>query len=269
MSRYFEVYESWKRDPEGFWAAAAADIDWIKPWDKVFDETQGEYGRWFAGALCNTAYNCLDRHVLNGRGSQNALIYDSPVTGRKRIYNYRELLDEVATCAAVLARQGVIKGDRVILYMPMIPEAVIGMLACARLGAIHSVVFGGFAANELATRINDAKPKAILSASCGIEPNRIVKYKPLLDHAIEHERVQAGVLHHLPAPGRTRRACPGPRFRLGGADGRSQRAGRQGRVRSGRGDRSALHPLHVRNHRASPRAWCATTADIWSHSSGP
>jgi propionyl-CoA synthetase len=185
MSRYFEVYESWKRDPEGFWAAAAADIDWIKPWDKVFDETQGEYGRWFTGALCNTAYNCLDRHVLNGRGAQNALIYDSPVTGRKRIYTYRELLDEVATCAAMLTRKGVAKGDRVILYMPMIPEALIGMLACARLGAIHSVVFGGFAASELATRINDARPKAILSASCGIEPNRIVKYKPLLDRAIE------------------------------------------------------------------------------------
>jgi len=184
-SRYHDVYENWKRDPESFWAQAAADIDWSRPWDKVFDADAGVYGRWFAGAECNTAHNCLDRHVTAGRGDQAALIYDSPVTGAKQTYTYSELTDAVATLAAVLRKHGVEKGDRVIVYMPMIPEAAIGMLACARIGAIHSVVFGGFAARELATRIDDSTPKLILSASCGIEPGRIVKYKPLLDEAIE------------------------------------------------------------------------------------
>ncbi len=183
-SRYHEVYEAWRRDPEGFWAEAARDLVWTKPWDKVFDPDQGVYGRWFVGAECNTAYNCLDRHVAEGRGGQAALIYDSPVTGQTATFTYEELTAEVATLAAVLVKHGVGKGDRVILYMPMIPEAAIAMLACARIGAIHSVVFGGFAARELATRIDDAKPKMILSASCGIEPGRVVKYKPLLDEAI-------------------------------------------------------------------------------------
>jgi len=185
MSRYFEAYESWKRDPEAFWAEAAAEIDWVRPPQKIFDPSQGQYGRWFEGGLCNTSFNCLDRHVITGkRPNQAALIYDSPMTGEKRSFTYAELLDDVSTFAAVLRDKGVRKGDRVIIYMPMIPQAVIGMLACARLGAIHSVVFGGFAANELATRINDAKPKLILAASCGLEPGRIVKYKPLLDAAI-------------------------------------------------------------------------------------
>ena len=166
-SRYHEVYEAWRRDPEGFWAEAARDLVWTKPWDKVFDPDQGVYGRWFVGAECNTAYNCLDRHVAEGRGGQAALIYDSPVTGQTATFTYEELTAEVATLAAVLVKHGVGKGDRVILYMPMIPEAAIAMLACARIGAIHSVVFGGFAARELATRIDDAKPKMILSASCG------------------------------------------------------------------------------------------------------
>ncbi len=184
-SRYHEVYESWRKDPEGFWANAAHDLVWSKPWDKVFDAGEGVYGRWFAGAECNTAYNCLDRHVFAGRAGQAALIYDSPVTGATQTYTYAELTDAVATLAAVLRKHGVTKGDRVILYMPMIPEAAIAMLACARLGAVHSVVFGGFAARELATRIDDCRPKMILSASCGIEPGRVVKYKPLLDEAIE------------------------------------------------------------------------------------
>jgi propionyl-CoA synthetase len=184
MSRYHAIYQQWKDDPEGFWGEAAQAVTWDKPFTSVFDPSMGRYGRWFAGGACNTAYNCLDRHVEKGNGEVAALIYDSPVTGSKRTYTYRELRDEVATFAAVLADQGVVKGDRVILYMPMIPEAVIAMLACARLGAIHSVVFGGFAANELATRIDDAKPKLIVSASCGVEPGRIVKYKPLLDAAI-------------------------------------------------------------------------------------
>jgi len=186
MSRYHDLYESWKRDPIAFWAEAASDISWVKTPETIFDPTQGQYGRWFSDGFCNTSFNCLDRHVISGgRGDQPALIYDSPMTGQKRSITYAELLDDVAAFAAVLRDRGVRKGDRVIIYMPMIPEAVVGMLACARLGAIHSVVFGGFAANELATRINDAKPKLILCASCGLEPGRVVKYKPLIDSAIE------------------------------------------------------------------------------------
>ncbi len=185
MSRYAQVYADWQKDPEGFWADAAKDISWYKLWDKVIDPYAGHYGRWFAGAECNTAYNCLDRHVEAGRGNQTALIYDSPVTNSQKTFTYSELTDEVATLAAVLVDLGVGKGDRVLVYLPMIPEAVIAMLACARIGAVHSVVFGGFASNELATRINDAKPVAILSASCGIETMRVIAYKPLLDKAIE------------------------------------------------------------------------------------
>jgi len=184
-SRYHDVYARWQRDPEGFWAEAAQDIDWFEPAKKIFDPNQGVYGRWFTGAVCNTCYNAVDRHVAAGRGDQVALIYDSPLAGKQETITYHRLLTETQVLAAMLRDLGVEKGDRVILYMPMIPEAAIGMLACARIGAIHSVVFGGFAAKELATRIDDARPKVILSASCGIEPGRIVKYKPLLDGAIE------------------------------------------------------------------------------------
>jgi len=184
VSRYREVYEDWKADPEAFWAKAAADIDWIKPWDKVFDRVDG-LDRWFVGAECNTCWNAVDRHVKAGRGEQPAIIHDSAITGTKRTFTFAQLQEEVATLGAVLQKRGVGRGDRVILYMPMIPEAVIGMLACARIGAIHSVVFGGFAPHELATRIDDAKPKLILSASCGLEPGRVIAYKPLLDKAIE------------------------------------------------------------------------------------
>ena len=183
-SNYPQAYAKWQTDPNGFWAEAAREIDWIKPPQKIFDEKAGVYGRWFPDATCNTCWNAVDRHVKAGRGAQTAIIYDSPVTDQKKKISYADLLTEVATLAAVLREQGVGKGDRVIVYMPMIPEAVIGMLACARIGAIHSVVFGGFAAKELATRLNDAKPKLILTASCGIEPGRVVKYKPLLDEAI-------------------------------------------------------------------------------------
>jgi len=187
-SRYAEVYAAWQRDPARFWADAAAAIDWFAPWRTVFDPQQGVYGRWFPGATTNVCHNAVDRHVERGRPGQTALIYDSPVTGRKARFTYAELLDEVVAMAAVLADHGVGKGDRVLLYMPMIPEAVFAMLACARLGAVHSVVFGGFAANELATRIDDATPKLVVSASCGIEPSRVVAYKPLLDAAIEIAR---------------------------------------------------------------------------------
>jgi propionyl-CoA synthetase len=172
-------------DPETFWAKAAEDCHWYKRWDKVLDDSNKPFYRWFTGGMVNTCYNALDYHVENGRGDQAALIYDSPVTDTIKTYTYRELRDEVASFAGVLAGQGVVKGDRVIIYMPMIAEAAIAMLACARIGAIHSVVFGGFAAKELATRINDAKPKVMVSASCGIEGKKIIKYKPLLDGAIE------------------------------------------------------------------------------------
>jgi propionyl-CoA synthetase len=184
-SRYAEVYGAWKQDPEAFWAAAAKEIDWIRQPSRIFDPKAGVYGHWFPDATCNTCFNAVDRHVANGRGDQTALIYDSPVASSKRSISYAELLDEVRTLGAVLAEHGVAKGDRVLIYMPMIPEAVIAMLACARIGAIHSVVFGGFAAKELATRIDDSTPKVILAASCGIEPGRVVAYKPLLDKAIE------------------------------------------------------------------------------------
>lgn len=184
-SKYAEVYKDWKNDPEGFWTEAAKEIDWFKPATKIFDADEGVYGRWFTGATCNTCYNCVDRHVENGRANQAAIIYDSPITGNKRTLTYRDLLIETMALGNVMKNHGVSKGDRVIIYMPMIPEAAIAMLACARIGAVHSVVFGGFAAAELATRIDDSTPKFIISASCGLEPNRTVEYKPLLDEAIE------------------------------------------------------------------------------------
>ncbi|MBX3531863.1 MAG: propionyl-CoA synthetase [Rhizobiaceae bacterium] len=183
-SRYAEVYGAWKRDPEGFWAKAAEAIDWSKPWDKVFEKDAGVYGRWFVGAETNTCFNAVDRHVERGRAEQVALIHDSAMSGTKKSFTYAELKAEVVALAAVLRGMGVGKGDRVIIYMPMVPEAAFAMLACARLGAIHSVVFGGFAARELATRIDDAQPKVIVSASCGLEPGRTVAYKPLLDGAV-------------------------------------------------------------------------------------
>jgi propionyl-CoA synthetase len=182
-SRYDVEYGKWRADPERYWAEAAEAIHWNRKWDKVLDSAPPQF-RWFSGASTNTCFNCVDRHVESGRGDQAALIYDSPVTGSKRTYSYRELRDEVARCAGALAGLGVGKGDRVIVYMPMVPEAAIAMLACARIGAVHSVVFGGFAARELATRIDDAKPNVIVSASCGIEPGRLVHLKPLLDEAI-------------------------------------------------------------------------------------
>ncbi|MFN3657536.1 MAG: propionyl-CoA synthetase [Pseudolabrys sp.] len=184
-SRYHDVYAHWQRSPEVFWDEAAAEIDWFEKPKKVFDKDAGIYGRWFAGATCNTCYNALDRHVAGGRNDQLALIYDSPVTNTVKTFTYGRMLSEVQLLGAMLRDFGVTKGDRVIIYMPMVPEAVFAMLACARIGAIHSVVFGGFAAKELATRIDDARPKAILSASCGIEGARVIPYKPLLDEAIE------------------------------------------------------------------------------------
>ena len=181
---YDAVYSRWLNDPQKFWAEAAEAVHWHKKWEKILDDSRPPFYRWFPGGLLNTCYNALDRHVESGRADQPALIYDSPVTGTVRTFTYRELLDQVARFAGVLVTQGVQKGDRVIIYMPMIPEAIVAMLACARIGAIHSVVFGGFAAQELANRITDARPKVIVSASCGIEAGRIIAYKPLLDKAI-------------------------------------------------------------------------------------
>jgi propionyl-CoA synthetase len=188
MARYDDIHARSLGDPAGFWAEAAAALHWEKRWDRVLDDSNPPFYRWFAGARCNTAYNALDRHADGGRGDQAALIYDSPMTGTKRRYTYRELRDAAARMAGALKSLGVGAGDRVIVYMPMVPEAAIAMLACARLGAVHSVVFGGFAANELAVRIDDATPKVIVSASCGLEPGRVVAYKPLLDAAIAMAR---------------------------------------------------------------------------------
>lgn len=183
MSNYSSKYRASIEHPEDFWAEAAAGIDWDSPWSQVLDEQPN--GRWFAGGQLNTCYNALDRHADGGRAAQTALIYDSPLTDSQREFTFSELRDEVALFAGALVDKGVNKGDRVIIYMPMIPEAIVAVLACARLGAVHSVVFGGFAANELATRIDDARPTLIVSASCGIEPSRLIEYKPLLDQAIE------------------------------------------------------------------------------------
>ena len=167
------------------WRQAAEDIAWYRAPTQTLDSSNPPFYRWFPDGVTNACYNALDIHVEQGRGEQAALIYDSPVTDTKRQYSYRELLAEVALFAGVLAAQGVSKGDRVVIYMPMVPETLIAMLACARLGAIHSVVFGGFASNELAVRLDDAEPKVVVAASCGVEPSRVVPYKPLLDKAIE------------------------------------------------------------------------------------
>jgi propionyl-CoA synthetase len=181
---YAEVYERWKIDPEGFWMEAAQQIDWIEPPSRALDASRAPLYGWFSDAVCNTCWNAVDRHVEAGHGDRIAIIHDSPMTGSNAAISYAELRERVARLAGALAARGVAKGDRVIVYMPMIPEALVAMLACARLGAIHSVVFGGFAAPELAVRIDDAKPKAIVAASCGLEPGRVVAYKPLVDTAV-------------------------------------------------------------------------------------
>ncbi|OXM48288.1 propionyl-CoA synthetase [Amycolatopsis thailandensis] len=188
-SMYAETYQRSLEDPEGFWLEAARAIDWTRPPTKALDAAKAPFFRWFPDGELNTSFNALDRHVRDGRGEQTALIWDSPVTDSVRRFTYAELLDDVARFAGALAALGVGKGDRVIVYMPMVPEAAIAMLACARLGAVHSVVFGGFAPKELAARIEDAKPKVIVAASCGIEPTRVVEYKPIIDEAL------AGTVH--------------------------------------------------------------------------
>jgi propionyl-CoA synthetase len=184
MTTYAKEHLRSLQDPEGFWGEAAEQLEWTRRWDRVLDQDSPPFSHWFVGGELNTCHNALDRHADGGRGDQAALVHDSAFTGVKQTFTYRELRDRVATLAGGLARLGVVKGDRVLISMPMVPEAVMAMLACARLGAIHSVVFGGFAAKELATRIDDATPKVILSASCGLEPGKIIAYKPLLDEAL-------------------------------------------------------------------------------------
>jgi propionyl-CoA synthetase len=183
VGEYREIFRAGLDDPAAFWAQAAEAVSWTRKPKRILDDDNPPFYRWFPDAELNTCANALDRHI-DARGDQAALIYDSPVTGSKRVYTYRELLDQTARFAGVLRGLGVAKGDRVVLYLPMIPEAVVAMLACARLGAVHSVVFGGFASHELATRIDDAQPTVIVSASCGIEPTRVIEYKPMLDHAL-------------------------------------------------------------------------------------
>ena len=185
MGRYEEAFRRSLDDPEGFWREAAQQIDWYQPPDGVLDASHPPFYRWFGGGVMNTCFNAVDRHVADGRGDQAALIYDSPVTGATRRYTYAELLDEVAMFAGVLTGLGVGRGDRVVIYLPMIPQAAVAMLACARIGAVHSVVFGGFAAHELAVRIDDARPTVVVSASCGIEVSRVIEYKPILDRALD------------------------------------------------------------------------------------
>src|ERR1051326_900459 len=182
------AFERSLRDPAGFWGEAAEAVHWHKKWERVLDDRRQPFYRWFVGGEVDTCYNALDLHVENGRGDQLALIYDSPVTNSIKTFTYIELRDKVAGFAGALARLGVAKGDRVIVYMPMIPEAAVAMLACARLGAVHSVVFGGFAARELATRIDDAQPKVVVPASCGVEVKKIIPYNPLLDEALRLAR---------------------------------------------------------------------------------
>ena len=243
-SRYPEIYARWQRDPQGFWGEAADAIDWIEKPKTVFDPNAGVYGRWFPDGVCNTCYNAVDRHVDAGRGEQPAIIYDSPVTGTKQTITYAALQTKTEMLAGILqADFGVSKGDRVILYMPMVPEALVGMLACARIGAMHSVVFGGFAPKELATRIDDAKPKVILSASCGIEAARVVPYKPLLDEAIDLAKHKPDACLILQRPQLQCRADARPRPRL--ADDLGRRAG-LGQERARAACRcSATDPLYI------------------------
>ena len=182
---YHSIYESWRADPEKFWMDAAKNIDWHKKPTFALNHSNAPLYEWYTDSFVNTCFNAVDRHVKNGRADQTAIIYDSPVTEKQLHLTYKDLLEKTSLLAGALINKGITKGDRVIIYMPMVPEAIIAMLACARIGAIHSVVFGGFASNELAVRIDDARPKTILAASCGIEPGRIIKYKPLIDEAIE------------------------------------------------------------------------------------
>ena len=251
-----KFYGASMRDPVTFWASEAQGITWDKPWDKVFDPNLGPFGQWFAGAELNTCYNCLDRHVEAGRGDQAALIYDSPMTGTVRTFTYSDLLKRTAKLAGALAALGVTKGDRVVIYMPMVPETVIAMLATARLGAVHSVVFGGFASAELSIRIADAKPKVIISASCGLEPGRVIKYKPLLDAAIAMSPHKPDACLILQRPQAEAPLTPGRDYRFQ----RRRRAPRNRTLASPSWRRIRCISCIPPAPRVSPKARCATMA---------
>ena len=244
---------------------AAEAIDWIEPPTRALDDSRAPLYGWFADGVCNTCWNAVDRHVEAGPRRPAGDHPRLPVTGTKATITYAELRDRVARLAGALAARGVGKGDRVVIYMPMVPEALVAMLACARLGAIHSVVFGGFAAPELAVRIDDAKPKAIIAASCGIEPGRVVRYKPLLDAAIDARRRTSPTSASSSSASR-RRPTWSPAATSTGT--RSQQGAAPGALHAGRRHGPALHPLHLGHDRASPRASCAPTPATWSRSPG-
>ena len=247
---YEDAYRRSLEDREGFWSIAAGAIQWEKKWDRVLDESQAPIYRWFTGGRLNTCYNAIDWHVENGRRNQVAIIYDSPVTGTVRKITYGELLEQVSLFAGVLKSLGVVKGDRVVIYMPMVPEAAVAMFACARIGAIHSLVFGGFAPNELAVRIEDAKPRVMLSASCGIEPKGAIPYKPLLDKAIElssHKPEKCVIFQR-------RRSRPGS-SRAGTSTGPPPSRAPPRRGASPWRPRTRCTSSTPRAPRASPRAW--------------
>ena len=264
MGRYAQEFDRSLSDPEAFWGDAAKNIDWYQAPSVVLDASSPPFYRWFADGTLNTCFNALDRHVRDGRGNQAALIYDSPVTGRQRTYTYTELRDEVARFAGVLRGLGVAKGDRVIVYLPMIPEAAIAMLACARIGAVHSVVFGGFAAPELATRIDDAAPKVMVSASCGIEGSRVIEYKPILDRAIDlarHKPDHCVILQRPQAQAALTEGATwtGPRRWPGPSRPTACRSRRPTRCTS----------CTPRAPRPGPRAWSGTTAATRWRCGGP
>ena len=246
---YDEAYNVSINKPEEFWAQAAEAVSWIKKWDVIFTSPKPQFYKWFEGAQMNTCYNAVDRHVESGRKDQVAIIYDSPVTNTVKKITYGEVLASVSLVAGMLEKAGVKKGDRVIIYMPMIPETLFAMLACARIGAVHSVVFGGFAPNELAIRIDDAKPKVILSATCGIEPKGAIAYKPLLDKAIELSKHKPQKCFILQRPQVKAELTPGRDFDWEDALKSAKPAGMRYRA----GNRSALHSLYIRNNRNSQR----------------
>jgi len=243
MGSYQETFRRSIDDPEGFWGEAAQGLSWYQAPTQVLDRSNPPFYRWFPDGVLNTCYNAVDRHVEGGRGDQVAIIHDSAVTSSQRKITYAELLEQVSRFAGVLAGLGVIKGDRVVIYMPMIPETLVAMLACARIGAVHSVVFGGFAPHELAIRIDDARPRVVISASCGIEGQRVIEYKPFLDAAIAEaeNKPERCVIFQRPQATAA----------LGGRDldwGEVMTSRQPGRLHTSAGHRPPLHPLHLRHH---------------------
>jgi len=260
---YTELYKRSIENREQFWADAASEIKWIQKYDRVLDSSDAPCHLWFPGGQLNMCYNAVDRHVDEGHGDRIALIYDSPVTGQKRRYSYAELQEEVANVAGAIASKGVVKGDRVVIYMPMIPEAVFAMLACARLGAPHSVVFGGFPAPELAVRIDDAQPKLIVAASCGVEPQRLVEYKPMLDEAL-------ALSHHKPSACLVKQRPELPAA-LGPLDSDWDEAVVAATPHSDCVPVDSNDPLYIftlQGPQANPRVWCVTQQVMLFSSNG-